>query len=88
MRLWATARVPAARLNVNPTNDAGGPAPSTQRAGRTVNPYCLVKDRMDLTGARWGLDGAEAILELRAIHSNGDFEEYWRYHLAKNTRSA
>jgi len=76
MRLWTTARVPAARLNVNPTNDAGGPAPSTQRAGRTVNPYCLAKDRMDLakdrmdlTGARWGLDGAEAILELRAIHS-------------------
>ena len=27
----------------------------------------LVKDRMDLTGARWGLDGAEAILKLRAI---------------------
>ncbi len=41
----------------------------------------LVKDRMDLTGARWGLDGAEAILELRAIHSNGNFDEYWRYHL-------
>lgn len=41
----------------------------------------LVKDRMDLTGARWGLHGAEAILELRAIHTNGDFNEYWRYHL-------
>ncbi len=26
----------------------------------------LVKDRMDITGARWGLDGAEAILKLRA----------------------
>jgi hypothetical protein len=23
----------------------------------------LVKDRMDLTGARWGLDGAETIVE-------------------------
>jgi hypothetical protein len=43
----------------------------------------LVKDRMDLTGARWGLDGAEAILKLRAIHSNGDFNEYWRYHLTQ-----
>ena len=42
----------------------------------------LVKDRMDITGARWGLDGAEAVLKLRAIVSNGDFEEYWRYHLA------
>ena len=38
---------------------------------------------MDLTGARWGLHGAEAILKLRAIRSNGDFEEYWAFHLAR-----
>jgi hypothetical protein len=38
----------------------------------------LVKDRMDITGARWGLDGAEAILKLRALISTGDFEDYWR----------
>ena len=31
-----------------------------------------------LGGARWGLDGAEAILTLRAVIANGDFEEYWR----------
>jgi len=43
----------------------------------------LVKDRMDLTGARWGLHGAEAILKLRAIRSNGDFDRYWEYHLAQ-----
>ncbi len=41
----------------------------------------LVKDRMDITGVRWGLDGAEAILTLRALVSNGDFNSYWRYHL-------
>jgi hypothetical protein len=41
----------------------------------------IVKDRMDLTGARWGLAGAEAILTLRALVSNGDFDEYWHYHL-------
>jgi hypothetical protein len=41
----------------------------------------IVKDRMDLTGARWGLAGAEAILTLRALVSNGDFDEYWPYHL-------
>ena len=46
----------------------------------------LVKDRMDLTGARWGLHGAEAILKLRALRSNGDFDAYWRYHLAKENR--
>ncbi len=43
----------------------------------------LVKDRMDITGARWGVHGAEAILKLRAIRSNGDFEQYWQYHLAQ-----
>ena len=34
------------------------------------------------TLARWGLDGAEAILILRAVISNGDFDEYWQFHLA------
>ncbi len=43
----------------------------------------LVKDRMDITGARWGLEGAEAILKLRALASNGDFDRYWRYHLRR-----
>lgn len=43
----------------------------------------LVKDRMDITGARWGLEGAEAVLKLRALASNGDLDEYWRYHLAQ-----
>jgi hypothetical protein len=37
---------------------------------------------MDITGARWGLDGAEAVLKTRAIVSNSDFDEYWRYHIA------
>lgn len=43
----------------------------------------LVKDRMDVTGARWGLDGAEAILKLRTLTSNGDFDQYWTWHLAQ-----
>jgi hypothetical protein len=41
----------------------------------------IVKDRMDITGARWRLTGAEAVLKLRAIKANGDFDAYWRYHL-------
>jgi hypothetical protein len=43
----------------------------------------LVKDRMGLTGARWGLEGAEAVLKLRAVRSNGDFGDYWQFHLAQ-----
>jgi hypothetical protein len=40
----------------------------------------LVKDRMDITGARWSLDGAEAILKLRAIYSSKDWHAYWEFH--------
>ncbi len=43
----------------------------------------LVKDRMDRTGARWSVDGAEAVLRLRAIRASGDFDEYWQFHLAR-----
>jgi len=43
----------------------------------------LVKDRMDRTGARWSLAGAEAVLRLRALCTNGDFDEYWRFHLSQ-----
>lgn len=41
----------------------------------------LVADRMDITGARWSVEGAEAVLKLRALHTNGDFDQYWNYHL-------
>ncbi len=34
----------------------------------------VCKDRMVLTGSRWGLNGAEAILKLRALRSNGNWE--------------
>ena len=40
----------------------------------------LVKDRMELPGARWSLDGAEAILRLRALRVSGDFEDYMAFH--------
>jgi hypothetical protein len=43
----------------------------------------LVKDRMDITGARWSLEGAEAILKLRALIASGDFDAYWRFHLRR-----
>lgn len=41
----------------------------------------LVKDRMERTGARWSLTGAEAVLRLRALVASGDFEAYWHFHL-------
>jgi hypothetical protein len=41
----------------------------------------VVRDRMDITGARWGLKGAEAILKLRSLKASGDFDAYWDFHL-------
>src|SRR5262245_12418568 len=41
----------------------------------------LVKDRMELTGARWRLQGAEAVLRLRSLRSSKDFDQYWEFHL-------
>jgi len=40
----------------------------------------LVQDRMNVTGARWGLEGAEAVLRLRALRSSADFNDYWMFH--------
>ena len=43
----------------------------------------LLQDRLDITGARWSLRAAEAVLKLRALRFSGDFEEYWAFHLAQ-----
>jgi hypothetical protein len=38
---------------------------------------------MARTGARRSLDGAEAVLRLRALVNNGDFDDYWRFQLSR-----
>jgi hypothetical protein len=43
----------------------------------------LIGDRMGITGARWGIDGAQAILCLRAIAASGDLDHYWNHHIAQ-----
>jgi hypothetical protein len=40
----------------------------------------LINDRMDRTGARWRLVGAEAVLKLRSLYASGDLEDYWKFH--------
>ncbi len=51
----------------------------------------LIADRLDITGARWSVAGAEAVLKLRALRSSDDFEDYWSFHeeqeLARNHRA-
>ena len=36
---------------------------------------------MDITGARWSLAGAEAVLKLRSLLKSQELDEYWNYHL-------
>jgi len=43
----------------------------------------LVADRMDITGARWSVLGAEEVLRLRALRISADLDEYWRFHEAQ-----
>ena len=40
----------------------------------------LVKDRMEQAGMRWTQAGAQAVLDLRAVRLNGDWDTYWQYH--------
>jgi hypothetical protein len=41
----------------------------------------LVKDRLEQTGMRWALEGAQAMLYLRATYLNGDWDEFLAYRI-------
>lgn len=40
----------------------------------------LVKDRMEQAGMCWRQAGAQAVLDLRAVRLNGDWDTYWQFH--------
>lgn len=56
-----------------------------QRPRRRRSPW-LIKDRIDVIGARWSFDGAESVLKLRALTDNGDFDDYVAFHLKQEKR--
>lgn len=41
----------------------------------------LVKDRMEGTGMRWVVDGAQAMLHLRGVYLNGDWDDFVRFRI-------
>jgi len=43
----------------------------------------IVRDRLDITGARWNVQVAEAVLAIRALRSSGDWDDYWEFHQRK-----
>ena len=42
-----------------------------------------VKNRMEGTGRRWSIEGAEATLLLRSVYTSGDWETYWQSHMKR-----
>lgn len=46
----------------------------------------FVKDRMELSGMRWSITGAENLLHLRAVAENGDWEAYHRFRKQQRQR--
>jgi hypothetical protein len=43
----------------------------------------LVKDRTDRSGMKWTRRGVQAVLDLRALKRNGDWDAYWDYHISR-----
>jgi len=41
---------------------------------------------MGITGARWSIEGAQAILWLLAFRANGDLDAYWNRHITQERR--
>lgn len=46
----------------------------------------LVKDRMEGSGMRWTIGGAEAVLKLRAVYLNGDWDAFWQFHMQREAQ--
>ena len=46
----------------------------------------LVKDRMERTGMRWRVPGAQAMLHLRAVHASDKWEAFQRYRMDAESR--
>ncbi len=40
-----------------------------------------VKDRMEGSGRRWSIEGAESTLILRSVYTSGDWDAYWVWHM-------
>jgi hypothetical protein len=43
----------------------------------------IVKDRCERSGMRWTGEGVEAILHLRCVYANGDWEQYHQFRMAR-----
>ncbi|MFC4906659.1 hypothetical protein [Actinomadura gamaensis] len=70
----------AAFLRYDQALDKGWPTATGAVEGAVRH---IVADRLDIGGARWGLEGVEAVPKLRTVVANGHFPAYWHKHLAQ-----
>ena len=45
----------------------------------------FVKDRMERSGMRWRIESAQAMLAVRSIYLNGDWDDFMTYRIEKET---
>jgi hypothetical protein len=45
-----------------------------------------VKNRMEGSGRRWSVEGAEAILLLRSVYTSSDWDDYWKAHMKRKRK--
>ena len=38
---------------------------------------------MEISGARWGINGSDSILKLRSVAKSKDWDEYWEFFTAQ-----
>ena len=46
----------------------------------------VIKDRMERAGMRWKISGAQAMLHLRTIYTNGDWEAFQQFRIVEETK--
>jgi hypothetical protein len=46
----------------------------------------FVKDRMERSGMRWTIESAQAMLDVRSTFLNGDWDDFMRYRIEKETQ--
>ena len=47
---------------------------------------CVVNDRMERSGMRWVIDGAQSMLGLRSIHFSALWDNFMNFHIHRETR--
>ena len=47
----------------------------------------FVKDRMEQSGMRWTIKGAQAMLNVRAVKKNHDWNDFWKFYTQTNMKN-